>query len=89
MTTDLKNRALKLGASDFGISAQHNKRFYVIYDGKIIHFGSKNGSTYIDHFDDKKQKAWISRHSKIKNKTGDYVINLKTSPSYWSHKLLW
>jgi len=84
----LFHKAISLGATDFGFSNTANKRFYVIYNNKKINFGSKYGRAYIDHHDEGKQNAWYARHSKIKNKHGEYVINLKTSPAYWSN-LLW
>ena len=85
----LRTKAISLGASDFGISKSKNKRFYVIYQGKKINFGLKTGSTFIDHGDSTIRRAWIARHSKIKNKEGQYVINLKTSPNFWNLKILW
>jgi hypothetical protein len=85
----LYNKAIKLDASDFGESKNKNKRFYVIYDGKIINFGSKNGSTFYDHKDKIKRNNWYKRHSKIKNKNGEYVIHNPNSASYWSANLLW
>jgi hypothetical protein len=85
----LYNKALKLGASDFGKSKNKNKRFYVIYDDKLINFGSKNGSTFYDHKDKIKKVSWYARHSKIKDKNNKYVINNPYSPSYWSANLLW
>ena len=50
----LREKAMKLGAKDFGVSWRKNKRFYVDFNGKIIHFGSKTGKTFIDHGDEKK-----------------------------------
>jgi hypothetical protein len=85
----LRNKALSLGATSFDYSDRKNKKYYVVYDGKQIHFGSKEGSTYLDHKDEKKREAWKARHSKIYNKEGQKVITLKTSPSYWSDKILW
>jgi hypothetical protein len=85
----LYNKALKLGASDFGESKIKTKRFYVVYNDKVINFGSKNGSTFLDHKDKKKKDNWFKRHSKIKNKKGEYVINNKDSPSFWSNNILW
>ena len=85
----LEKKAFILGASKLGLSDRINKRFYVIYHDKYIHFGSKNGNTYIDHHNDEIKKNWITRHSRIKNKKGEYVIKIKESPSYWSHNLLW
>ena len=86
---DLKKKALSLGASDFGISKVKGKRYFVVYNNKIINFGSKDDSTFIDHNDEKKRSAWRARHMKIKNKQGQSVYKLKTSPSYWSWHLLW
>ena len=61
----LENKAKGLGATDFGTSKAKGKRFYVIYNGKKINFGSDVGQTFIDHGDNKKKKAWVARHSKI------------------------
>ena len=85
----LYNKAIKLGASDFGESKIKNKRFYVIYQAKKINFGSKNGSTFYDHKDKTKRINWYKRHSKIKDKSGQNVINNPLSASYWSANLLW
>ncbi len=40
----LYNKALKLGASNFGISKTQNKRFYVIYNGRKNKFWFKSGA---------------------------------------------
>lgn len=85
----LKAKAMRLGATDFGRSARAGKRFFVIYGGKIINFGSDVGHTYIDHHDMQKRKAWRARHTAIVNGAGQHVYLLKTSPSYWSTNLLW
>lgn len=82
-------KAFKLGASDFGDSDRRDKRFYVVYDNKIIHFGSRNGQTFYDHKDVIKKMNWYKRHSKIYDKSGVQVINNPYSASYWSARLLW
>lgn len=89
MNKSLFKLAMKYGASDFGKSDIKGKRYYVIFNNKIIHFGSDTGETYIDHFDSRKRDAWYKRHSHIYNKQGQKVINLKSSASYWSAKILW
>ena len=86
---ELKNKAMSLGAEEFGGSDRKNKRFYIVYDNKIIHFGSPTAKTFLEHQSEKKRDAWYARHSKILNKDGQEVINLKTSPSYWSARILW
>jgi len=85
----LKQKAFILGATEFGISNTKNKRLYVVYKGRRINFGLKGGSTFIDHRDEKKRKAWRARHSKIRNKEGRLVHKLKTSPDYWAWHILW
>ena len=81
---NISNKAKSFGASETGFS---KVKGYVIYEK--INFGSNVGSTFIDHNDNKKRKAWRARHSKIKNKEGQFVYKLKTSPSFWSYNLLW
>lgn len=86
---ELYRNAILLGATDLGISSRKNKRFYVIYDGKVIHFGSKIGSTFIDHHNPLLRKNWRARHSKIINKDGIPFYKIKSSPEFWAYNLLW
>ena len=85
----MESKAQKYGATEIGTSKVKGKRMYVIYDGKRINFGSQTGSTFIDHNDSQIRSAWRKRHSKIKNKKGQFVYKLKSSPSFWSWHLLW
>ena len=85
----MEAHAKALGATAFGNSKVKGKRYYVVYNNKTINFGSDVGSTFIDHHDKNKRKAWRARHSKIINKYGQYVFKLPSSPSYWSWHLLW
>ena len=39
---------------------------------KTTHFGLDTGSTYIDHKDEDKKKAYIARHSKNNENWNDY-----------------
>jgi hypothetical protein len=55
MNNNLILRALELGATDFDVSEKKDKKFYVIYNGKKIHFGAKNGKTFIDHKNETKK----------------------------------
>jgi hypothetical protein len=85
----LYNKALREGATDFGISWRKGKRFYVIYNNKFIHFGSATGQTYYDHKDERKRSAWRARHSQIGNSDGIPFYTIKTSPEYWAWHILW
>ena len=86
---ELYNKSKLLGATDFGIPSRKTKRFFVVYNGKAIHFGSKNGSTFIDHHNTLLRRNWKARHSKIINKYGIPFYTIKSSPEYWSYHLLW
>ena len=85
----IKDKALNAGATAVGYSKRSGKKYYVEYDGKLIHFGSDVGQTFLDHKDESIRDAWRARHHKIKNKAGDYVYKLKSSPSFWANLLLW
>ena len=85
----LITKAKALGADDLRQSTRQGKRYMVLYNDRWIHFGSRTGSTYIDHKDDQKRSAWRARHSKITNSKGELVHKLKTSPSYWAWHILW
>jgi hypothetical protein len=85
----LRARAISLGATEFGPSKVKNKRFYVIYKGHRINFGSDTNNTFIDHGDEKLRKAWRARHSKIKLKDGRLAYTVPTQPEYYSWHLLW
>ena len=86
----LKEKALKMtGVTDFGKSNTKGKRFYAIYNGRRINFGSKTNNTFIDHKDTKKRDAWRARHSKIKLKNGQLAYLVKSQPEHYSFNLLW
>jgi len=86
---NLRSKALSLGATEFGQSKAKGKRFYVIYQGKRINFGSATGKTFIDHGDKKIRDAWRARHSKIKLKDGRYAYKVKSTPEWWNWNLTW
>jgi hypothetical protein len=65
-------------------SNRKGKRYMIIMSDKMTHhFGSDVGSTFIDHKDEKKKKAWFARHRLDKN------FYNKHSGIYHSRKLLW
>jgi hypothetical protein len=70
-------------------SPKKDKRYRVVLDdGKFYDFGLLNGSTYIDHNDDKKRMAYIARH--FANRLEKNLIeNLIPSPALFSIFLLW
>lgn len=85
----LREKALSLGATEFGESKTKSKKYYVIYNGKKINFGQKGYEDYTQHGADERRKRYLARATKIKNKRGELTANDKTSPNHWSINLLW
>ena len=48
-------------------SSRADKRLMAEFPGRTVHFGSKSGSTYIDHGDDDVRAAWMARHETREN----------------------
>jgi len=86
---------------EFMKSKVKGKKYAVRYkNGPLINFGSSSNSQYkditglglyshLDNNDPVKRKAFRARMSKIKNKQGEYVYKLKSSPAYWAYNYLW
>ena len=64
---------------------------YVMKDGKkrLIHFGDSNMKDFTQHKDEARRKSYLARSGGIRNKEGKLTKNLKSSPNYWSRKVLW
>ncbi len=64
---------------------------YTIKDGKVrlIHFGDSSMEDFTQHKDEKRRKAYLARAKGIKNKDGELTWKLRSSPNYWSVKILW
>jgi hypothetical protein len=75
---------------DFNYSDRKNKKYYVLLNnGQKIHFGDKNGMTYIDHKNKKLRENYIKRHYNNPlemKKLNDLIID---SPSVLSCYILW
>lgn len=49
-------------------STRKGKRFMATYaNGKVVHFGSSVGKSYIDHRDKAKREAYLARHEPREN----------------------
>lgn len=85
----LREKAYKLGASDFGASNQKYKKYYVVYNGRKIHFGDNRYEDYTKHGDSSRRKNYLARASQIRNKAGNLTANDKNSANFWAINLLW
>lgn len=89
---------VKVGKYTYEKSDKKNKKLMTVVNNKTIHFGQlpyehfkdKTGIwSKLDHGDEKRRKNYRTRHSKIKNKEGQFVINNPLSPAYHSFNILW
>lgn len=85
---------------EFKKSTRKGKKYSVVYNGKIIHFGSifhkqYRDSTglglysYLDHNDLKRRQSYLTRSKGIRDKQGNLTYNNKNSPNYYSYHFLW
>lgn len=68
--------------TSIGYSKNKNKKYYVIYKGKIIHFGDSRYQDYLIHGDNDKRNNYRSRHS------NDFYDDPER-PGFWSYNVLW
>lgn len=86
---DLKTKALKLGATEFATSKNKNKKYYVIYKGKKIHFGHSSYSDFTIHKDHERRRRYLARAKKITDGNGKLTWKNKNSPNFWAIHLIW
>ena len=89
MYRKLERKAINRGASKFGISTKGSYKYYVVRNGKTIHFGSRKYSDYTHHNDDKRRDNYRARHEAILTKQGQKAYLDPKQPSYWSYWILW
>ena len=85
-----KAQSIGLDYSTLKKSTRKGKRFSIIHNNKIIHFGAYPYSvgTYLDHGNENIKNQWRARHSKIM-KNGKPAYTDKESPEYYSWHILW
>ena len=70
-------------------SDRDKKRFKVMLNnGKSYNFGLKGASTYLDHHNKDKRRAYWARHFNSPSEK-HLILNLTPSPALFSSVLLW
>ena len=64
-------------------SDKADKRLKAKFANKTIHFGSKGGSTYVDHKDPKIKDNWEKRH-KVRENWKDYETAALSKHVLWN-----
>lgn len=71
-------------------SDKPTKKFYAIYEGNKIYFGSPEYSHYTEgHLDDERKYRYLIRASNITDKKGNKTKNDPNSANFWSIYFLW
>lgn len=74
---------------EISLSNRPTKRFKASFlNGKHVHFGQKDGSTYIDHNDNEKKNNYISRHKVNEDWTDPQAPGTLSRYLLWEHKTL-
>lgn len=89
MFSQLKTKAIKLGAQDFGKSKRKHKKYYVVYKKKTIHFGHSSYEDYTTHKNKERRRRYRARASKIRNGDGALTYRNKTYANFWAYHVLW
>jgi len=84
-----QRKALLYGASNLQPSSRKHKKFVVTYAGKDIHFGDSRYQDYTQHGDKKRRESYLRRARGIRDKHGRFSFRDKTSPNYWTVRILW
>ena len=63
-------------------STRKDKKYMMVFEDKVIHFGSKVSNTYLDHHDVIKKENYLKRHAPSENWT-------KINAGSLSRYLLW
>ena len=86
----LTKKAKKLGAESLDYSTRKNNKYVAtLSSGKKIHFGSSQYPDYLIHKDKERRDKYLTRATKIKNKSGELTYNNPESANFWSVHLLW
>ncbi len=70
-------------------STRKDKKYMVLTDNGIVHFGQKGIKDFRQHGNKKKQKSYCNRAKGIKDKNGNLTYKNKNTANFWSRSLLW
>lgn len=84
-----KRQAKKLGLPEPKSSYKPNKKLYVVYNGKEIHFGARGYSDFLDHQDEERRQRYRARARGAMLKNGTPAYKDKNQPAYYAYNILW
>lgn len=84
-----KKTAKALGLPEPKSSYKPNKKLYVVYNGKEVHFGARGYSDFLDHQDETRRQRYRARARGSTLKSGKPAYKDKNQPSYYAYNILW
>ena len=85
----LERKANSLGATKFGISRKKDKKYFVVYNNKTVHYGSRINVDFSWDQDEDRRRRYRARHSRILLKDGRPAYKVKGTAAYFSWWILW
>jgi hypothetical protein len=70
-------------------STRKNKKFMVLTQKGIVHFGQVGYQDFTQHKDEKRREAYCKRSKGIKDKNGKLTYKDKNTANFWSRRILW
>lgn len=67
------------------LSHRKDKKYMVVVNGKVIHFGQKGYEDFTTHKDRKRMERYLLRHQKNEDWTESGIL----TAGWWSRFLLW
>lgn len=87
----VRAKARRLGFTErIDVSDRPTKKFVVtLSTGKAVHFGQKGAEDFLDHKDPERRRRYLLRARGIRDGQGRLTRDRKSSPNFWSIRILW
>jgi GrpB-like predicted nucleotidyltransferase (UPF0157 family) len=86
---EARQKARDLGLPMVHSSQRKNKKLFVVYNGKKIHFGDRRFSDFLTNQDEEQRARYRARASKIKDKNGVYSYDNPNTANFWAYNIIW
>lgn len=87
----VRAKARRLGFSErIDVSDRPTKKFVVtLASGARVHFGQNGAEDYLDHRDPERRRRFLLRARGIRDGEGRLTRDRRSSPNFWSIRILW
>lgn len=87
----VRAKARRLGLTEpIDVSDRPTKKFVVrLASGLAVHFGQRGAEDFLDHGDPERRRRYLLRARGIRDGRGRLTRDRKSSPNFWSIRVLW